>query len=77
MQNVRTIVVREHGEPHLVAKLETVDLPDPAAGEVRVRMKFAPVNPADINVLEGKYPIRPALPGTPGMEGVGIVEECG
>ncbi|MEO6787510.1 MAG: 2-enoyl thioester reductase domain-containing protein, partial [Chthoniobacteraceae bacterium] len=42
-----------------------------------VRMKFAPVNPADINVLEGKYPIRPALPGTPGMEGVGIVEECG
>jgi mitochondrial enoyl-[acyl-carrier protein] reductase / trans-2-enoyl-CoA reductase len=42
-----------------------------------VRVRFAPINPADINVLEGKYPIRPTLPGTPGVEGVGVVEEVG
>jgi trans-2-enoyl-CoA reductase len=40
-------------------------------------VRFAPINPADINVLEGKYPVRPALPGTPGVEGVGVVEEAG
>ncbi|MEO6739911.1 MAG: 2-enoyl thioester reductase domain-containing protein [Chthoniobacteraceae bacterium] len=77
MQKVRAIIIREHGEPELVAKMETMDLPAPAAGDVRVRVKFSPINPADINVLEGKYPIRPELPGTPGVEGVGVVEECG
>jgi trans-2-enoyl-CoA reductase len=77
MQKVRTIIIREHGEPQKVAQIGTIDLPTPAAGEVRVRVKFSPINPADINVLEGKYPIRPELPGTPGVEGVGLVEECG
>jgi trans-2-enoyl-CoA reductase len=77
MQKVRAIVIHEHGDPLSVAKPEMIDLLPPAAGEVRVRVQFAPINPADINVLEGKYPIRPALPGTPGVEGVGLVEECG
>ena len=77
MIHSRAIIIREHGEPREVARVESVELPDPAHGEVRVRVKFAPINPADINVLEGKYPIRPELPGTPGMEGVGIVEQCG
>ena len=77
MQKVRAIIIREHGDPQRVAQLGTMDLPASAAGEVRVRVKFSPINPADINVLEGKYPIRPELPGTPGVEGVGIVEECG
>ena len=77
MQKIRAIVIHEHGDPQKVARLETVELPAPAAGEVRVRVRFAPINPADINVIEGKYPIRPALPGTPGVEGVGVVEELG
>ena len=74
---MRAIVIREHGDPQKVALLETVELPAPAAGEARVRVRFAPINPADLNVIEGKYPIRPALPGTPGVEGVGVVEEIG
>ena len=77
MENIRAIIIREHGEPQAVAKLEMIDLPAPGAGEVRVRVKFSPINPADINVIEGKYPIRPELPGTPGVEGVGVVGECG
>jgi len=77
MIQTRAIIIREPGDPRRVAQLETVALPDPAAGEVRVRVKFSPINPADINVLEGKYPIRPDLPGTPGVEGVGVVEQSG
>ena len=77
MQKIRAIVIREHGEPRKVARIETLGLPAPAPGEVRVRVRFAPINPADLNVIEGKYPVRPALPGTPGVEGVGVVEEAG
>jgi trans-2-enoyl-CoA reductase len=74
MEKVSAIVIREHGDPVKVARLEQVELPPPGPGEARVRLQFSPINPADLNVLEGKYPVRPELPGTPGVEGVGIVE---
>ncbi len=77
MENVSAIVIHEHGDPATVARHETIELAAPGAGEARVRVKFAPINPADINVLEGKYPVRPALPGVPGVEGAGVVEALG
>jgi trans-2-enoyl-CoA reductase len=40
-------------------------------------MSAAPINPADLNSIEGKYPIKAPLPATPGMEGAGIVIEVG
>jgi NADPH:quinone reductase-like Zn-dependent oxidoreductase len=40
-------------------------------------MTFAPVNPADLNFIEGHYGKVPALPATPGVEGAGIVEQTG
>jgi trans-2-enoyl-CoA reductase len=40
-------------------------------------MRAAHLNPADVNAIEGKYPVRPALPATPGMEGAGRVVELG
>lgn len=57
--------------------VETVAVRPPRAGEVRVRMRFAPVNPADLNVLQGTYGRRPVLPATPGIEGVGTVLDVG
>jgi len=36
-------------------------------------MRAAPINPADLNQIEGKYPIRAELPATPGFEGAGVV----
>jgi trans-2-enoyl-CoA reductase len=38
-------------------------------------MRAAPINPADLNQIEGKYPLRAPLPATPGFEGAGIVAE--
>lgn len=32
-----------------------------------------PINPSDVNTVQGKYPLMPKLPGTPGHEGVGEV----
>jgi trans-2-enoyl-CoA reductase len=40
-------------------------------------MRAAPINPADINHIEGKYPIRAELPATPGFEGAGVVVDIG
>jgi trans-2-enoyl-CoA reductase len=42
-----------------------------------VEVRAAPINPADLNAIEGKYPIRLSLPATPGFEGAGVVVELG
>ncbi len=44
-------------------------------GQVEVRMLVAPINPADINFIEGTYGVKPVLPAVPGIEGCGIVED--
>ena len=40
---------------------------------VRVKLLAAPINPADINLIQGTYGIRPELPATAGVEGCGEV----
>jgi trans-2-enoyl-CoA reductase len=40
-------------------------------------MRAAPINPADLNQIEGKYPVRSELPATPGFEGAGVVVDLG
>ena len=37
----------------------------------------APINPSDINQIQGKYPIKPPLPAVAGNEGVARVIEVG
>jgi trans-2-enoyl-CoA reductase len=71
--------VRYHrtGAPSEVVQLDDISPADPAAGEVRVRMLYAPVNPADLNMLEGKYGEARPLPDVPGNEGCGRVVSTG
>ena len=47
--------------------LEYVSGPIPVLeeGEVLVRMKAAPINPADINFVQGVYGLKPVLPHSP------------
>ena len=37
----------------------------------------APINPVDINIIEGKYPLKPTLPAIAGVEGVAVVRDAG
>ncbi|MFM8767107.1 MAG: zinc-dependent alcohol dehydrogenase family protein [Rubrivivax sp.] len=46
-----------------------------SAGEVRVGLLAMTVNPADVLQLDGLYGVKPALPYTPGHEGVAVVLE--
>ena len=79
-QSAWALTYRRHGPPAEALRLERVAVPAPGPGEVRVRMLAAPVNPADLNVVEGVYPLRPVLDDEPvvgGNEGVGVVEAVG
>src|SRR5258705_6314743 len=66
-----------HGNPADVLRIESQPWPTPGADEVVVEMQAAPINPADLNAIEGKYPGKPEVPAVPGFEGSGIVSELG
>ncbi len=71
---VTRIVARRHGGPD-VLEPESVDLPPPGEGEVRVRHAAIGLNYIDTYHRTGLYPTNP--PFTPGLEASGVVEEVG
>ncbi|CAK1555774.1 unnamed protein product [Leptosia nina] len=73
----RQLVYNEFGDPLQVVKYRECEVPALGKQEVLVRMLAAPVNPADINTIQGKYPVKVNLPSIPGNEGVGFVEQVG
>src|SRR6267143_5176961 len=75
MKTINAAVYETHGNPADVLRVESRPWPTPAAGEAVVKMRAAPINPADLNQIEGKYPVRAELPATPGFEGAGIVAD--
>ena len=76
-KSIKAVVYERHGNPPDVLRIESRPWPAPAPDEALVRMRAAPINPADLNQIEGKYPVRPELPATPGFEGAGIVVDAG
>ena len=76
-ENILAAVYERHGNPADVLNVESRSSPTPGASEAIVRMRAAPINPADLNQIEGKYPIRAELPATPGFEGAGAVTDIG
>ena len=77
MQTIRAVRYHSTGDPARVLQVDEVAVGEPAAGEVRVRMLWAPINPADLNMLEGKYGESRPLPDVPGNEGCGRVVSVG
>ena len=76
-KSISAAVYETHGNPADVLHVETRPWPTPVADEAVVKMSAAPINPADLNQIEGKYPVRPELPATPGFEGAGVIVELG
>jgi len=76
---MRAIVLFAHGGPEV---LEVIDLPEvhASAGQVRIRIHAATVNPTDIMTRNGARAEQQKVdppPYVPGMEAAGIVEEVG
>ena len=58
----------KHGNPAEVLELRGFDTPALETGEVLIQIQASPINPADLNFIEGTYGIKPELPATAGIE---------
>ncbi len=75
---MKRVVFDRFGPPAEVLRVQDdVPAPQPRRGEVMVRMLASPINPSDLMYIAGLYGLKPALPATPGFEGVGVVEAAG
>ncbi|RDB20888.1 putative trans-2-enoyl-CoA reductase, mitochondrial [Hypsizygus marmoreus] len=62
----RAIVYSQNGDPaKVLTAVSFRPLPPPAPNTVNVKFLLAPINPADLNVIEGVYPAKPSP--TPGL----------
>src|SRR5271168_4071685 len=77
MKKSKSLVFEEFGPPEKVLRIVEEHVPPPRAGEVLIRVEASPINPADFNIIEGKYPKRPELPSVAGMEGAGVIVAVG
>ncbi|CAF2074725.1 unnamed protein product [Brassica oleracea var. botrytis] len=73
----KAIVYEQHGSPDSVTRLVNLPPVEVRDNDVCVKMIAAPINPSDINRIEGVYPVRPPVPAIGGYEGVGEVYAVG
>ena len=74
-QHVR---ISRFGGPEVLELAEELTIPDPGAGEVRIKVLAAGTGFTDSFIRRGRYPdFKGPLPFTPGYELVGVVEKAG
>jgi NADPH:quinone reductase len=77
-RTMRAWRLHTYGRPTEVLQLDTVPVPEPDAGELRVRVHAIPFNLNDLErITGGNMMVRPELPYSPGMEVMGVVDACG
>lgn len=65
------------GKPADVLQLSDQPLPQPGAGEVRLKMHLSPIHNHDLLTISGQYGYKPDLPALSGSEGMGVVDALG
>ena len=73
---MRAVVIPEFGGPE-VLRLASVPDPEPADGEILVKVRASGVNRADLLQRRGLYPPPPGESEVPGLEFAGVVAEMG
>ena len=74
---MRSAIYRRFGDPAEVLEAGDSPMPEPAAGQVRVRMRLAPIHNHDLVTIRGQYGWKPQLPAIGGSEGFGVVDALG
>ena len=74
---MRALVHHEFGDPSELLGVEERPLPQPGAGEVRVRMLLSPIHNHDLWTVRGTYGFKPELPAQAGTEALGVVDAVG
>jgi synaptic vesicle membrane protein VAT-1 len=73
---MQSIWITRHGGPNVLEVRESAD-PEPKPGQVRVRVKAAGLNFAEVMARQGLYPDAPKPPCIVGYEGAGVVDALG
>ena len=73
---MRALYITRHGGPQVLEVRDAAD-PEPRPGEVRVRVRAAGLNFAEISARQGLYPDAPKPPCVVGFEGAGEVDAVG
>ena len=76
MRTMRAWQVEAWGEPETMV-LRSIAVPEPGAGQIRIRNRAAGLNFFDVLQVQGKYQIKPPFPFTPGAEVAGVVDAAG
>lgn len=74
--SMNAATVTEFGEADGIEVTET-EVPEPGEGQVRIEVKAAGINFADIMQRRGHYQGGPEPPYTPGMEVAGVIDAAG
>lgn len=72
----RAVRFHHHGGPE-VLRIETVDVPPPATGEVQIRVRALGLNRAEALLRRGTYIESTTFPSGLGLEAAGVVEAVG
>lgn len=72
----KIVRIHEQGPPE-VLRIEDLDVGEPAAGEVRVRIEAIGLNRSEAAFRAGQYPVKPQFPAPMGYEACGLVEALG
>jgi NADPH:quinone reductase-like Zn-dependent oxidoreductase len=76
-ESMQCALIEAFGNPAEVVSSAERPMPEPAAGEARVRMMLSPIHNHDLAIVRGVYGYKPTLPAVPGTEAVGIVDALG
>lgn len=74
---MRALIHSTFGEAADVLEVAERPLPQPGAGEVRVRTILSPIHNHDLWTIRGTYGFKPELPAGAGTEAVGVVDALG
>jgi len=72
----KVVRIYQHGGPEEL-RFEELNVGEPAAAEVRLKMEAIGLNRSEAAFRAGEYPVTPKFPTLIGYEGVGIVEALG
>ncbi|MFF1541156.1 zinc-binding dehydrogenase [Microbacterium sp. NPDC058269] len=74
---MRALIHPTFGAPEEVLRIEDRPLPEPAAGQVRLRVVLSPIHNHDLWTVRGTYGFKPELPAASGTEALGVVDALG
>ncbi len=73
---MRALWIRKHGGPDVLEVRESPD-PEVTPGHVRIQVRAAGLNFAEVMARQGIYPAAPKPPCVVGYEGAGVIDQVG